>query len=51
MPERSPITSDHWIIQAEGITKIYRRGQEQIHALRGVDLQIKAGDFVATPWA
>jgi putative ABC transport system ATP-binding protein len=45
--ERAPITSDQWIIQAEGITKVYRRGQEQIHALRGVDLQIKAGDFAA----
>lgn len=43
--ERSAIKSDQWIIQAEGITKVYQRGQEQIHALRGVDLQIKAGDF------
>ena len=46
-PGRSSITSGQWIIQAEGITKVYCRGQEQIHALRGVDLQIKAGDFVA----
>jgi putative ABC transport system ATP-binding protein len=47
LPGRIPITSGPWIVQAEGITKIYRRGQEQIHALRGVDLQIKAGDFAA----
>ena len=46
-PGRTTIKSDQWIIQAEGITKVYQRGQEQIHALRGVDLQIKAGDFAA----
>lgn len=47
MPGRATIASEYCIVQAEGITKVYRRGQEQIHALRGVDLQIKAGDFAA----
>jgi len=46
-PARTPIISNQCIVQAEGITKVYRRGQEQIHALRGIDLQIKAGDFAA----
>ena len=36
-----------FVIRAEGVTKIYRRGQEQIHALRGVDLCLEEGAFAA----
>jgi ABC-type lipoprotein export system ATPase subunit len=34
------------LIVAEELSKVYRRGQEQILALRGVSLQIAAGSFV-----
>jgi ABC-type lipoprotein export system ATPase subunit len=34
-------------VSARGVTKIYRRGQEQIKALRGVDLEVEPGSFVA----
>ncbi len=35
------------VIEAEGITKIYPRGREEVHALRGVNLSVQAGEFVA----
>jgi putative ABC transport system ATP-binding protein len=35
------------IIEVRGVTKVYRVGVETIHALRGVDLLVKAGEMVA----
>ncbi len=34
------------IIETRNLTKTYEAGQEQVHALRGVDFQADAGDFV-----
>ena len=34
-------------IELKGIEKIYRVGVERVHALRGVDLRINKGEFVA----
>ena len=35
------------IIKTEGLTKIYTRGNEKIHAVDNVSLQISEGDFIA----
>lgn len=35
------------MIEMENITKTYQMGTQVVHALRGVDLQITAGEFVA----
>jgi putative ABC transport system ATP-binding protein len=35
------------LIQLSGITKVYGEGQAALQALRGIDLSIAAGDFVA----
>ena len=35
------------IIELQGIRKIYGSGQAEVQALRGIDLNIKQGDFVA----
>jgi len=35
------------LIKLQGVRKIYGSGQAAMHALRGIDLQIEEGDFVA----
>ncbi len=35
------------LIEARGITKVYSMGDQTVHALRGVSLDIAEGDFVA----
>jgi putative ABC transport system ATP-binding protein len=35
------------LIEIEDITKVYRMGKVQVHALRGVSLQIERGEWVA----
>lgn len=35
------------VLDASGLTKIYHRGAEEVHALRGVSLSVQAGEFVS----
>ena len=37
----------HTLIELKGVTKIYGTGQATMQALRGIDLRIKEGDFLA----
>ena len=34
------------VIEAKGLTKVYRRGREEIHALKNVDFRVNEGEFV-----
>jgi putative ABC transport system ATP-binding protein len=34
------------VLKAQSLTKIYRTGDVEVHALRGVDLEVPAGEFV-----
>jgi putative ABC transport system ATP-binding protein len=38
------VTTD--VFMAEGITKIYRMGEVEVHALRGIDLTLRAGELL-----
>ena len=35
------------VIEASGVTKVFRQGEVEVHALRGVDLGVEAGEFSA----
>jgi putative ABC transport system ATP-binding protein len=39
--------SEPVIIEVSGLTKTYKVGDVEVHALRGVDLEIRKGEFVA----
>jgi putative ABC transport system ATP-binding protein len=43
----SPAAVTQPIIHIEGVTKIYSMGENTVHALRGVDLEVFAGDMIA----
>ncbi|MDO4769888.1 MAG: ABC transporter ATP-binding protein [Brachymonas sp.] len=43
MPQRQ---NDDLIFKAQGLTKVYHMGDVEVHALRGIDLELRAGDFV-----
>jgi ABC-type lipoprotein export system ATPase subunit len=34
------------VVEAKGLTRVYRRGAEKIQALNGIDLRVGAGEFV-----
>jgi len=35
------------IVRTKGVTKVYRMGNNEVHALRGIDLEISAGEYVS----
>ena len=42
----SPATDKTTVFHTRGITKVYQMGEVQVHALRGIDLELYAGEFV-----
>ena len=44
---REDLVSGGTVIKTEALTKTYEMGAEQVHALCGVDLQIRKGEYVA----
>jgi putative ABC transport system ATP-binding protein len=36
-----------WVIEAENLTKVYRMGDVEVHALRGLSVQIERGEIIA----
>src|SRR5260370_29663435 len=45
--DRPQIQRDEIVIQVQDIHKIYPLGETEVHALRGVSLEIRRGEFVA----
>src|SRR5258708_9434455 len=46
-PAAPEVNRDEIVIQVEDIHKIYHLGETQVHALRGVSLEIRRGELVA----
>jgi putative ABC transport system ATP-binding protein len=44
---REDLISSGTVIKTEELTKVYEMGAEQVHALRGIDLEIRKGEYVA----
>src|SRR5499427_4618737 len=44
---REDLVSSGKVIKTEALTKVYEMGAEQVHALRGVNLEIRKGEYVA----
>ena len=39
--------ANDWVIDAEGLTKVYRMGEIEVHALRGASLRVRRGEVVS----
>ncbi len=44
---REDLVSSGVVIKTEALTKVYEMGAEQVHALSGVDVEIRKGEYVA----
>ncbi|NQT85211.1 ATP-binding cassette domain-containing protein, partial [bacterium] len=38
---------DQTIVRTRGVTKVYQMGKVEVHALRGVDLEVRAGEYIS----
>jgi len=41
------LSPNNWVIQAENLTKVYKMGVVQVHALNGLSLRISRGEIIA----
>jgi putative ABC transport system ATP-binding protein len=44
---RQDLVDQGVVIRTEALAKVYQMGTEEVHALRGVDLEIRKGEYVA----
>ena len=44
---REDLVNSGVVIKTDSLTKVYEMGAEQVHALRGVDVEIRKGEYVA----
>ena len=44
---REVAPTNGWVIQAENLTKVYKMGEVEVHALNGLSLKIARGEIVS----
>src|SRR5437660_11248356 len=44
---REDLVSTGLVIKTSELAKVYEMGSEQVHALRGIDVEIRKGEYVA----
>lgn len=42
-----PYSDQEYVVRARGVTRVYEIGGQPVHALRGVDLDIKRGEYIS----
>jgi putative ABC transport system ATP-binding protein len=47
MVDEASIRSNGYVIETEALWRVYRRGAQEVQALRGVNLKLEAGRFIA----
>src|SRR2546428_5022554 len=48
LPARASVSpTEPLVIRIRGVTKVYHLGETTVHALRGADLDVRRGEFVA----
>jgi ABC-type lipoprotein export system ATPase subunit len=47
LPDNSPTTTDTALVELRAVAKRYDVNGREVHALRGVDLQVRRGEFLA----
>ena len=40
-------STDEYVIEAEDLRRVYKRGKQEVYALRGVNLKIGTNRFIA----
>jgi putative ABC transport system ATP-binding protein len=45
--ESLEIAMSDWVIEAEDLTKVYQMGEVEVHALRGLSVQIERGEMIS----
>jgi putative ABC transport system ATP-binding protein len=46
-PADQGVPENDWVIQAEGLTKVYKMGEVEVHALRGLSMKVQRGEVIA----
>jgi ABC-type lipoprotein export system ATPase subunit len=46
-PTSTPVKSDTVILRASAVKKTFRMGESEVHVLKGADLSVRSGEFVA----
>lgn len=41
------MTMNNWVIEAKDLTKVYKMGEMEVHALRGLSLQVTRGEIIS----